>query len=133
MTLSKALCAWLGALLICTTQSILRAQTGCAGTLDPPFSPPTFNLVYANPPPLLAPADKGVVVALRTAVVRLDETGALDPNFSPSSVQRGPNDGLINGIQRDSAGRYVIWGYFDKINFSPRPGIARLLANGDVD
>jgi uncharacterized delta-60 repeat protein len=105
----------------------VRAQSGCAGIVDPTFASPGFQAV-----PLLASASNGVVAALGHAVVRLDATGALDSNFGVA-VWKNHARGNVYGIARDSVGRYLIWGDFDMANFSRRPGIARILANGQLD
>src|SRR5688572_22593564 len=133
MILSTSLIrAFIVSMLLAIAVTAPRAQTGCAGVVDPAFVPPTFHLPSFFHTPLLAPADNGVVASIGSAVVRLDQTGGVDTRFV-IGVRRGVHDGLIKGIERDTSGRYVIWGYFDAVDSIPRAGIARLLPTGQLD
>ena len=64
-------------------------------------------------------------------VVRLNSDGSIDSTFAPAvldvSELSEPN------VVLDSAGRCLVSGNFRSVNGKPRPRLARLLSNGDLD
>lgn len=62
-------------------------------------------------------------------ISRRNRDGSFDPTFDPGT---GANE-QINLIALEPDGRMLIAGYFTRFNGVPRPGIARLNANGSLD
>lgn len=65
----------------------------------------------------------------RNHIARLNVDGSLDVTFNPGT---GAN-ARVKTIAIQNDGRIVIGGYFTSYNGTPRNGIARLLANGNLD
>src|SRR5690606_1764386 len=63
----------------------------------------------------------------RNFVGRLDQQGALDPDFNPD-----PNGGIV-GLDVNHDGRILIAGEFSQIGGQPRASLARLNADGSLD
>lgn len=62
-------------------------------------------------------------------IIRLDETGNLDPTFSPGSGADQP----ISVIEPGADGKLLIGGLFKRFDGAPASGVARLNANGSLD
>jgi uncharacterized delta-60 repeat protein/uncharacterized repeat protein (TIGR01451 family) len=67
--------------------------------------------------------------ATRNRIVRLDSTGAIDLNFSPTAGA----DGVVRTIALQHDGKILIGGDFGFVNGVSRNGIARLNPNGTLD
>jgi uncharacterized delta-60 repeat protein len=65
----------------------------------------------------------------REGITRLLRDGGRDPTFRPG---RGTN-GDVTKLALQADGRILILGMFDEVNGVPRPGLARLLRNGQLD
>ena len=65
----------------------------------------------------------------RNFLVRLTESGAVDPSFNPNLSPNGP----VHSILVDSEGRVIIGGDFTMISGVQRMHIARILPNGILD
>jgi uncharacterized delta-60 repeat protein len=65
----------------------------------------------------------------REGITRLLRDGGRDPSFRPG---RGTNDDVTKVVLQGD-GRILILGRFDEVNGVPRPGLARLLRNGQLD
>jgi uncharacterized delta-60 repeat protein len=64
-------------------------------------------------------------------IIRLLPTGEIDTTFASSSLS--PNLGLVNRIALQSDGKAIIAGGFTQIAGTPRQGLIRLNADGNVD
>lgn len=98
-----------------------------ARIVDGAFVPPaTFTLA---PTAILPLADRRVLVsgAEPGKLVRLLESGALDPTFTP--VFANP----ITRMAQDGDGRIYLGGRFTRVNGQPRANLVRLLPNGELD
>src|SRR5437870_5358789 len=93
------------------------------GTLDPSFN---AGLVQAPVYEVAFHLD-GVLLRGATTFSRLKADGSLDAAFAP--VINGPVFWFT--VQPD--GRILIAGYFTTVGGLPRNGLARLLADGNVD
>lgn len=74
--------------------------------------------------------------SLRYGVARLNADGSRDGSFDPTDGAHFDTFGLVatvGDIVRDSQGRYVIGGNFNRYNNQPAPRIARVLADGAFD
>ena len=67
--------------------------------------------------------------AFRGGVARLNENGSLDTSYDSG----GGADGPVYAMVAMSDGRLIIGGYFDNVDFTSRPRIARLLGTGGLD
>lgn len=67
--------------------------------------------------------------AFRGGVARLNENGSLDTSYDSG----GGADGPVYAMAAMSDGRLIIGGYFDNVDFTSRPRIARLLSTGGLD
>jgi uncharacterized delta-60 repeat protein len=108
------------------------------GVIDPTFQPwpGTRGAVMAL---ALQPDGKLVVGGQftewggtsRRALVRLNPNGALDTRFNPQLTGKGSYG--VQAIQILADGRLLIGGDFKSVNSQPRSGVARLLADGQID
>jgi uncharacterized delta-60 repeat protein len=73
-----------------------------------------------------------LLLAAQNALIRARENGSLDLDFT-ATVDRVTNSAQITVIKKDSQGRILIGGDFIRVQALPRPGVARLLSNGQLD
>ncbi|MFM7103574.1 MAG: delta-60 repeat domain-containing protein, partial [Verrucomicrobiota bacterium] len=66
----------------------------------------------------------------RPGLVRLREDGSVDPGFQPPAVQ--PARTFLS-LHPDPRGGLWVWGNFTNLGGQPRPGLARLEADGTLD
>jgi uncharacterized delta-60 repeat protein len=69
----------------------------------------------------------------RRGVARLNPDGSLDGTFNPGTGISADCCPWISSIALLSDGRVLIAGNFERFNGTPRPGLARLLADGRLD
>jgi uncharacterized delta-60 repeat protein len=125
----RALVKLICALLASTFPAPAIAQTtGCAGTVDPSFVAAYFN---ETPQKIITDGDR-TIAAFDKVIVRLNEDGALDSTFI-ASLEGPPFDNTVLALVKDSTGAFLFGGYLEKVNDNARPGLARLLPNGDLD
>jgi uncharacterized delta-60 repeat protein len=101
------------------------------GTVDPTYSAPDelTNVVRT----LVVPGDKLLVYGDYNGTrkyIRLNSDGSLDSGFTSPTFER---EGSVREIAVGADGKSVITGDFTKVNGVPRPGIARLNADGTID
>jgi len=95
------------------------------GTLDNSFTPlPDFN---ANI--ILQQADGKILAAGPSGVIRVEQSGSIDPTFATIN----PLDGDITEMVIQSNGKIVLVGSFTKIAGFPARNIARLNSDGTID
>ena len=122
------------------------------GRVDPTFAP-AFGLdgvagqlpVVRSMVPL---PDGGVLIAgyfggingvPKGRLARLTANGSVDPNFNPggTGATTAPEEGTayadLNSVRLQPDGKILIVGHFTSYNGVPRPSVARLLPNGQLD
>lgn len=114
------------------------ARINSDGTLDTSFVPATAsNSPNAEVKAIATDGDKAVIGGEFTQlngetvgrIVRLNADGSIDDSFN---IGLG-TDGDVEGISKEPDGKWMVWGSFTTIAGTPRPGIARLLADGSLD
>lgn len=115
------------------------------GAVDPTFATPEASRVdgFAYAFRGLVPLTGGGLLAYgafdlingvpRHDIVQLTATGAVDPGFEPSVVVGPEIFRQLDFVHRERDGRIVVVGNFTRIGQQPRPGLARLYANGNLD
>lgn len=68
-------------------------------------------------------------VSGRSNIARLQPTGGLDNTFNPGTGSDGP----VMSIRVLASGKILAGGYFQSVNGTPTPHLARFLANGTLD
>jgi uncharacterized delta-60 repeat protein len=66
-------------------------------------------------------------------LVRLNANGAADPTFIPALFGEEYDNDELHAIALYPDGKILVGGFFDTVNGSARPGLARLLSNGALD
>lgn len=133
-------------LLACLFPGALRAQT--EGALDTTFSP-VLTRASGFVSAVEAQADGRIVIAgsfnavngvARNGLARLAPDGAVDPNFTVSSICCGSGLGgatesraPVSALAVQGDGKILIGGSFTNVNGAPRNGLARLNADGTLD
>jgi uncharacterized delta-60 repeat protein len=107
------------------------------GTVDTTYANPTlsteiFWIETLADGSVIFPPEFGTSIGGSTpnTPVRLTPSGARDTTFNPGRFQTAvyPRDYFVQ-----SDGKVLVWGAFDTVNSSARPGFARLNADGSLD
>ncbi len=109
------------------------------GTTDPSFTEQTFNTLVRY---LTVQPDGKILVSARVSsqfpvgsqngLVRLNADGTNDSSFHSPDFNSEP-DAIFTAPVLDTQGRILIGGRLSSVNGTSRRGLARLLANGDLD
>lgn len=114
------------------------------GTLDPAWPPLIWSEASGDSVRALTLPTDGRLIATgfftniggsgRQGVARFNAGGGLDDTFGRVTLTRFPNGGGVwSRAVQDSAGRIYLGGDFSAVNGQPRPGLARLTADGQLD
>lgn len=68
----------------------------------------------------------------RASMARLRSDGSIDPSFVAPTIEPGYSN-AVDVISPQPDGKFLIGGHFSKVNGVPRPGVARLNADGSLD
>lgn len=99
-----------------------------SGAYDSTFA---VRRIIGGGPTLAVQPDGKAVTVTSHSLIRRNKDGTYDPTFNPAPLTGPDPHVLVVELQRD--GKMLIVGSFLAVNGTPRPGLARLNADGSFD